>query len=92
MNTENVTFTYGATHELKTWPSYFNAVINGIKTFEVRKADRPFKIGDKLLLREWSPKTEQYTGAVLTRQISYILHGGQFGIEEGFIVMGLQKI
>lgn len=91
MSTENVIYTYGATHELKTWPSFFNAVMNDIKQFEVRKFDRPFKIGDVLLLREYNPKTESYTGAVCTRQISYILNGGQFGIEEGFCVMGMTK-
>ena len=91
MTTENVTYTYGATHELKTWPSFFNSVMNGIKPFEVRKFDRPFKIGDVLLLREYNPNTESYTGAVCTRQISYILSGGQFGIENGFCVMGLTK-
>lgn len=88
---ENVKYTYGTTHELKTWPSYFNAVMNGIKQFEVRKADRPFKIGDVLLLREYDPNEEKYTGAVVTRQINYILPGGQFGIEEGYVVLGLAK-
>lgn len=89
---ENVTYTYGKTHEMKTWPSYFNAVINDLKPFEVRKADRPFKVGDTLLLREWNPNTEQYTGACLTRQISYILAGGQFGIEPGYVILGLHKM
>lgn len=86
---ENVTYTYGKTHELKTWPSYFNAIINGMKTFEVRKADRPFKLGDTLLLREFNPNTNEYTGACVTREISYILPGGQFGIESGYVVLGL---
>lgn len=88
---ENVIYAYGDTHELKTWPSYFNSVMNGIKPFEVRKADRDFKIGDVLLLKEWNPTTERYTGAVCTRQVCYILKGGQFGIESGYVVMGLQK-
>lgn len=88
---ENIGFKYGTTHELKTWPTYFNAVMNGIKPFEVRKFDRAFKIGDVLLLREYNPNDETYTGAVCTRRIDYILKGGQFGIEEGFCVLGLTK-
>ncbi len=39
-------------HELKTWSAYFNEVFMGHKTFEVRKADRDFKVGDKLILIE----------------------------------------
>lgn len=89
---ENVTYKYGATHELKTWPSYFHAVICGTKTFEVRKADRPFKVGDTLLLREWNPDKDEYTGACVTKQISYILTGGQFGVEKGFVVIGLHSM
>lgn len=88
---ENVTYSYGTTHDLKTWPSYFNAVMNDVKTFEVRKDDRNFKIGDTLLLREYNPNDGNYTGAVCTRQVTYILKGGQFGIEEGFVVLGLRK-
>lgn len=42
-------------HELKTWPQYFHAIKEGIKTFEVRKADRDFNVGDILLLREFIP-------------------------------------
>lgn len=48
-------------HELKTLPEYFADVILGKKTFEVRKYDRPFHIGDLLALNEFDPKTKCYT-------------------------------
>ena len=34
-------------HELKCWPEYFEAVISGAKTFEVRKNDRDFAVRDE---------------------------------------------
>lgn len=77
-------------HELKTWNEYFEEVFMGHKTFEVRKADRPFTKGDTLILKEWNPKTEQYTGREMARGISYVLEGGQFGVEKGFVVMAIQ--
>jgi hypothetical protein len=49
-------------HELKTWPPYYSAVVNGHKGFEYRKNDRDFSVGDHLNLREWNPDTQEYTG------------------------------
>ena len=42
------------THVLKCWPEYYEAVIGGEKTFEVRKWDRPYRVGDTLLLKEYN--------------------------------------
>lgn len=42
-------------HELKTWPVYFEALWSGRKRFEVRKNDRGFKTGDRLVLKECDP-------------------------------------
>jgi len=42
-------------HDLKTWPLYFAAVSSGKKTFEIRKNDRDFKVGDILILKEFIP-------------------------------------
>lgn len=76
-------------HDLKVWPHYFAALASGRKTFEVRKGDRGFREGDTLLLREWRPDTETYTGARIEASISYILYGGQFGVADGYMVLGL---
>lgn len=93
-------------HELKTWQPYFQEVLEGRKTFEVRRADRPFAVGDMLWLREFMPvlqgksstphksfghPTGQFTGRTLEREITYILTGGQFGIEPGYVVLGLAQ-
>lgn len=77
------------THELKTRPPFFRDVQDGIKTFEYRKNDRGFKVGDTLILREWLPKTGDYTGTTVTRKITYMVEGGQFGIPEGYCILGI---
>lgn len=49
-------------HALKTEPQFFEAVIDGSKTFEVRKNDRDFRVGDYLALNELDDTREGYTG------------------------------
>lgn len=77
------------THALKTWPEYFKEVSSGNKKFEVRKNDRPFKVGDTLILQEYDPQSKQYTGNELTFKIAYILNGPGMGIYKDFCVMSL---
>lgn len=79
------------THALKTWIKYFQDIATGGKNFEVRKADRPFKVGETLLLQEWDDINQEYTGDEVGREITYILEGGQFGIEKGYVVMGIKE-
>ena len=81
-----------ARHYLKTWPTFFESIFVGAKTFEVRKNDRAFSIGDTLVLEEYRPDTGEYTGESLVVTVSYLLPGGQFGIEEGYCVMGIRPM
>lgn len=77
------------THELKTWPEYFTPISWGLKTFEIRKADRNFMIDDILHLREYRPEMDHYTGRELKVLVTYVMKGGQFGLETGFVCMGI---
>jgi Domain of unknown function (DUF3850) len=43
-------------HELKVWPPYFDQIAAGVKTFDVRRNDRGFQVGDVLILHEWNPE------------------------------------
>ena len=81
------------THALKTWPEYFKAIEDGSKTFEVRKFDRQFKVGDILLLQEWDNLTGQYTGNETAKVITYILAGdiNKFGLFGDYCVMSIAE-
>ena len=43
-------------HTLAVIPPYFDALVSGTKTFEVRENDRAYQRGDVLRLREWHPE------------------------------------
>jgi hypothetical protein len=75
-------------HELKTWPIYFTALKSGVKSFEIRTNDRDFQVGDKLVLREYEPSADRYTGRQVYRRVTYIAQG-VFGLPDGVCVMGL---
>ena len=78
-------------HRIKLAPRYFNDVSLGLKPFEVRRNDRDYQAGDIAILQEWTPATK-YTGREIKRKITYVLHGGVFGIQEGFCVFALSDI
>lgn len=66
--------------ELKTWPRHFQAIWDGRKSFELRRNDRGFQVGDVLYLREWEPSLQyaisgggQYLGRWVTAEVTYML-------------------
>lgn len=92
-----------AEHKLKTWPMFFEAMLRGEKTFEVRSiADRIFQKGDILVLQrtrenelgsdvEWDiyPTTARDE---IRKRVTYVMPGGSMGIAAGYVVMGLGPV
>lgn len=91
-------------HSLKVNSEYWEPLCSGEKTFEVRRDDRGFQKGDTLLLRKWGPdwntkrngylkgkdRVTESEADTIKMRVTWILTGGQFGIEPGFVVMGLE--
>lgn len=81
-------------HHLKTWPKYFDVVRRGDKTFEVRRNDRAFAVGDTLVLEEYDPAalpTPKYTGRSTEKVVTYIFKGHPtFGVDTDFVVMAIR--
>ena len=69
------------------------AIAFDYKTFEIRKNDRNYKVGDWLLLKEWDG--QKYTGRTLKRYVAYVFYGDEFneayGIKPGHCVMALKR-
>jgi len=59
--------------EKKTWPELFEKVKSKEKNFDVRLFDFRCSPGDVLVLKEWDPKTEKYTGRSLRRKVKFVL-------------------
>jgi hypothetical protein len=88
------------TIEKKVWPEYFEKLLSGGKTFELRLADWKCSVGDTLILKEFDPTTKKYTGRELKRVVTYVIltkdveNSGMFPKEDiekfGFQIIALK--
>lgn len=85
------------THELKTDPEVFQAVVDLTKSFEIRLNDRDYQEGDVLILKETKHTGEEmkagapleYTGDEERACVTYILRGPIYGLAEGWVIMSI---
>lgn len=74
----------------KILPEYFKAVKDYSKTFELRKDEDNFEVGDTIRLAEWDGK--DFTGNVVIRKITYILRDcPEYGLMPGYCILGIQS-
>lgn len=93
-------------HILKCWPSAYEAIADGRKTFEWRKDDRDFSVGDTLVLRKWDPKpmidspepwgfvhAQGPYGDFIEQRVTVTdVLRGMFGIPGGYCVMAIARL
>lgn len=82
-------------HEIKCLKEFFEEIIVGDKTFEVRKNDRDYKIGDYLAINEVVEDLLEdddcllvYTGRSALFKITYILDNTQY-TKPGYVILGI---
>jgi hypothetical protein len=76
-------------HELKCWPEYFTEIQKRSKTFEIRRNDREFALGDTLILKEWIPDKQCFSGKFVERKVTYVFPEGHFGLDKKYIIMSI---
>ena len=59
--------------EKKCWPDLYQKILDGEKNFDLRLADFDCKPGDILVLREYDPKTNDYTGRIMEKKVTFVL-------------------
>lgn len=60
-------------HTKKILSQYFQDIVDGKKTFEVRLADWECQEGDVLVLQEWDPEAQDYTGREVEKEVTYVV-------------------
>ncbi len=86
-------------HDLKTDPDAYNDItdMEARKSFEIRKDDRGFKVGDFLRLKKTKYTGEEmkrgkpleYTGEQCRVAVNYILRGPCYGLKDGYVIMAV---
>ena len=85
-------------HELKIKTEYFLKILEGKKTFELRKEDdRSFREGDlihfrilatTLLGKDWIMETDPHLF-----KITYVLRNvPEYGLKEGYAILGINEV
>ena len=88
-------------HNLKIEKSYFNAIMGGKKTFEIRNNDRDFQVGDlvtfdvieitNLFGKEKAIACDCGKGLVFT--ITYVLKNiPEYGLDDKYCVFGIKRM
>lgn len=85
-------------HDLKTDPETFDDLVDGLKTFEIRKFDRGFKVGHLLRLRRTRNTGAEmreglpliYTGQECIVLVKHILTG--YGLLPDWCVMSIEIV
>ena len=80
---------------LRTWPGYFRSIWRGQKRAEIRKNDRNFQVGDRVLLIEWDPATgnQPFPHRDALVEITHMTHdAGIPGVETGYCVWSFKVI
>lgn len=79
-------------HKLKILSEYYEDILQGKKTFEVRKDDRHFRQGDTLILQETvTPYGCGYTGREMKVEVTYILRDCEY-VRDGYCIVGIKNM
>lgn len=78
------------THELKTTAPHFEHVRSGAKRAEIRRDDRGFAAGDVLVLKEYDPATDSYSGREVEVRVVHVLAGFE-GLAAGYVALSIER-
>ena len=76
-------------HQIRLSSKYFDDVCSGKKSFEFRKNDRNYKVGDILEMTEF--KDGKNTGRMVRVIVTYFLDGFT-GMEDGYCILGTSLV
>jgi len=75
-------------HEIKILEQFAEEHLNGKKSWELRRNDRNYKVGDTITFIIVN-RHNKPTGKHYKRKITYLFEGGMYGLEKGFCIFSV---
>lgn len=79
-------------HELKINPKFIQRILDGTKTFEIRKNDRDYQVGDTLIMRAYDEQIGWPDHGVYDTVVAKVVYFTTAYQQEGYCVLGIQVI
>ena len=77
-------------HELKIKENYYNDIKKGIKTFELRRNDRDFQVGDMILFKVVDDNENIIKEDNEYHLITYVLKDvEEYGLDKDYCILGI---
>ena len=93
--------TRGSDHAVRSWSHLFQAMLDGVKTHDLRKDDRNYQVGDVILYREYDIVRGAYTGREQQVEVTYITGRGEgqspcavssVVLDPEYVILSIRKI
>lgn len=86
-------------HIVKSWSMFFEDILSGERTSDIRFNDRRYAVGDTMLLREFNPVNSTYTGREQMVLITYMQQNksnpcaiSRDALKDGFAVLSIKLL
>ena len=76
-------------HKLKSYPYNFKAVVDGTMSFQLRVADRDYRVGDLLFLQEYDEESG-YSGRTQVTRINNVIMGD--GLDVEYVILNMELV
>ncbi len=85
-------------HHVKSWPQYFASIKEGQRTHDLRRNDREFQVGDLMILAEFDPQAQKYTGETCEVEITSMTSTSQpcavssEALDPAFCILSIRRV
>jgi hypothetical protein len=86
-------------HVVKSWSMFFRDIITGERTSDIRLNDRRYAVGDTMLLQEFDPVKQEYTGREVVVAITYMQTNksnpcaiSHVALDDAYVVLSIRMV